>query len=169
MSIDIAETKETGIKQYELDTKNLLKNLNQQKEMYAAYEAMKTQIGEAEAQKRYNINIKEIGTYGELLDAKIKKLTEKQQRSFEENERLKALQTQKSENDTEVNNKDNNDYAKAYQDAITHEEKIQQINKSYADKNLQLQKISDTTLRAAKLAENEKQRQDAINAANREA
>lgn len=169
MRIDTAETKETGIKKYELETKDLLKNLNQQKEMYAAYEAMKTQIGESEAQKRYNINVKEFDTFGALLDAEIKKLSDKQNRSFEENERLKALQSQKTDYDTDQQSKDNNAYAKAYQDAITHQEKLQQINKTYADKALQLQKISDETLRNAKLAENEIQRQHAVDSANAEA
>lgn len=169
MRIDTAETKETDIKKYEIETKALLKNLSDQKDLYAAYEAMKTQIGETEAAKRFNISLNEFGTYGDLLESKIKKLSDIQKRSFEENERLKALQSQKSENDTEVNNKDNNDYAKAYQDAITHQEKIQNINKIYSDKTLQLQKIADVNLRNAKLAENEKQRQDAVDLANKEA
>ena len=169
MRIDNAETKETDIKKYEIETKVLLKSLSDQKDLYAAYEAMKTQIGETEAAKRFNISLNEFGTYGDLLDAEIKKLSEKQKLSFEENERLKGLQTQKSENDVAVKNKDDNDFAKAYQDAITHQEKLQLINKTYADKALQLQKISDGNLRAVKLAENEKQKQDAINAANQEA
>lgn len=169
MRIDTAETKETDIKKYEIETKALLKSLSDQKDLYAAYEAMKTQIGETEAAKRFNISLNEFGTYGDLLKSEIKKLSDIQQRSFEENERLKALQNQKSENDTEVKNKDNSDYAKAYQDALTHQEKLQMINKTYADKALQLQKISDANLRTAKLGENEKQRQDAISAANREA
>lgn len=167
--IDVVEKSELDTKQYEIASKELLKSLDEQKELYAAYEALKTKIGEAEAQKRYNISFEEFGTYGDKLQFEIDQLSAKLMRTSVENERLKALTDRKDDFDKNNSQADNDKYAQAYQDSITHEEKLQQIKKTYDDKALQLQKIADANLRAAKLTENENQRQDAINAANREA
>ncbi|WP_333662300.1 hypothetical protein [Chishuiella changwenlii] len=166
--IDVLETKEIQIKTYENETKDLLKNLNEQKDLFAAYEALKTKIGETEAKKRYDIAQKEFGTFSDVLEAEIKKLTNIQNRSFEQNERLNSLQTLKTDVDKGNNQKQIDEFAEAYQATISHREKLQRINELYDGKALTLQKTTDEKLRAEHLQENEKLRQDVINSANAE-
>lgn len=167
--IDKAKEEETGIVKYQNETKELLKNLEQQKELFSVYEALKTSISQEEAEKRSGINLQEFTSFSDNLNHEIEKLEQNQQRSFQENERLKALQAMKSDYDVDKNKSSTDKFAQAYQDTLTHQEKIQNINTVFSEKAIQLQSITDTTLRNNKLAENERQRQDAINAANREA
>lgn len=154
---------------YKEETKQLLSELDQQRELYQAFESLKTQISESEAAKRLGINYSEFQTYGQRLDEEIKKLTSKANRSVEENARLKELQERKSSYTTDQKQSDTNKFAEAYQAAITHREQLEIINKQYDARALQLQQIADETLRTAKLAENERQRQEAVNSANAEA
>lgn len=154
---------------YKEETAKLLKELDSQRELYQAFETLKTKISETEAAKRLGINYSEFQTYGEFLDQEIKKLTDKAKRSVEENARLKELQDRKSAYTTDQKQLDTNKFAEAYQATITYREQIESINKTYNDRALQLQQISDENLRNAKLAENEKQRQESVNAANAEA
>ncbi len=154
---------------YKEETKQLLTELDQQRELYQAFETLKTKISESEAAKRLGINYSEFQTYGQKLDEEIKKLTAKANRSVEENVRLKELQDRKTTYTTDQKQQDTNKFAEAYQATITHREQIESINKQYDSRALQLQLISDESLRNAKLAENERQRQEAINSANAEA
>ena len=150
-------------------TTKLLKDLDNQRELYQAFETLKTKISETEASKRLGINYSEFQTYGQVLDEEIKKLTDKAKRSVEENARLKELQDRKTSYTTDEKQQDTNKFAEAYQATITYREQLESINKTYDARALQLQTISDENLRKAKLAENEKQRQEAINSANAEA
>ena len=168
MEIDINEQKEIGLKKYDLETKDLLKNINEQKSLYAAYESFKTNIAKTEFAKRNNINLEEFGSFSDMLDDQIAKLTTKAELTAQEAERLKSLKEVKNDNDNEKGNKGTQDLDKAVQDTMVYEEKLEAIKKEYSDRALQLQKISDENLRAAKLAENEKQKEDAINAVNEE-
>lgn len=168
MRIDIAETKETSLKKYDLETKDLLKNINQQKELYAAYESFKTNIAKTEFAKRNNINLEEFGSFSDMLDDQIAKLTTKAELTAQEAERLKSLKEVKTEADNDKGNKSNQDLDKAVQETMVYEERILAIKKEYGDRAVQLQKITDENLRTAKLAENEKQKNDAINSANEE-
>lgn len=154
---------------YKEETKQLLTELDQQRELYQAFETLKTKISESEAAKRLGINYSEFQTYGQKLDEEIKKLTAKANRSVEENVRLKELQDRKTTYTTDQKQQDTNKFAEAYQATITHREQIESINKQYDARALQLQLIADESLRNAKLAENERQRQEAINSANAEA
>lgn len=150
-------------------TKKLLTDLDNQRELYQAFETLKTKISETEAAKRLGINYSEFQTYGDILDEKIKELKSKISLSVEENARLKELENRKSAYTTDQKQLDTNKFAEAYQATITYREQIESINKTYNDRALQLQQISDENLRNAKLAENEKQRQEAVNSANAEA
>lgn len=154
---------------YKEETKQLLTELDQQRELYQAFETLKTKISESEAVKRLGINYSEFQTYGQKLDEEIKKLTAKANRSVEENVRLKELQDRKTTYTTDQKQQDTNKFAEAYQATITHREQIESINKQYDSRALQLQLIADESLRNAKLAENERQRQETINSANAEA
>lgn len=153
---------------YGEETKNLLKTVNEQKDLYAAYESFKTNIAKTEFAKRNNINLQEFGSFSDILDSEIKKLTEKGKLTAKEAERLKSLQDLKTSTDNDKNNKSSQDLDKAAQDTITYSEKIEAIKKEYGERAISLQKITDVKLRNAKLAENEKQKQDAINSANAE-
>lgn len=169
MSIDINEKKEVDIKNYELETKEKLKHLNQQKELYAAYETFKTSIAQTEFAKRNNLNLEEFGTFSQIIDAEIKKLTEKANLTAQEAERLKAFQNIKVETDTNASKDEIQKLEKAAQDTITYRETIDRINKEYDAKALLLQRENNVALRNEKLAENERQKQEAIDAANGEA
>lgn len=169
MRIDIAEDKETSIKQYELETKDKMELLNQQKDLYAAYESFKTNIAQTEFAKRNNINLKEFGTFDDLLDSEIKKLTEKASLTAQEADRLKQLQNLKTETDTEQSNKNTQDLDKALQDTITYQEKVDAINKEYAERRKLIESNTSGEIRTQKIAILEQQKQDAINAANQEA
>ncbi len=150
---------------YKKKTSELLKRLELEKEAYSAYEAIKTKIGEDEAAKRLKINEKEFKSFGDLLNAEIKKLTENQTRTFVENERLAALNTIKTKYDADKTGENNAKFAAAYQDTLTHKEKLDQLDRTYAAKEIQLQKITNETLRNEKLAELQKQKQIEIDAA----
>lgn len=168
MQIDINEQKEIGLKTYDLETKDLLKSINEQKSLYAAYESFKTNIAKTEFAKRNNINLEEFGSFSDMLDDQIKKLTDKAQLTAQEAERLKSLKEVKTDADNDKGNKSNQDLDKAVLETMVYEERILAIKKEYGDRAVQLQKITDENLRTAKLAENENQKNDAINSANEE-
>lgn len=169
MRIDTAETKETGIKKYELETKAKLQELNRQKELYAAYESFKTNIAQTEFAKRNNINLEEFGSFTERLDAEITKLKEKSTLNAQEAEYLKKLQDMKTDAETDKGNKGSQDLDKAIQDTITYQEKRDAIEKEFADRRKLIEDNTNGTIREEKLAILEQQKQDALNAANQEA
>ena len=169
MRIDIAENKETGIKQYELETKEKMAQLQQQKDLYAAYESFKTKIAQTEFAKRNNIQIQEFGTFSQYLDAEIKKLTDKSNLTAQEADRLKQMQSLKTETDTDKSNKNTQELDKALQDTITYQEKLEAIQKQYDDRKKIIEANTSGELRTQKLAILEQEKNDSINAANQEA
>lgn len=168
MQLKLDEVKEVGMKEYDNDTKDLFKKINEQKSLYAAYESFKTNIAKTEFAKRNNINLEEFGSFSDMLDDQIKKLTDKAQLTAQEAERLKSLKEVKTDADNDKGNKSNQDLDKAVLETMVYEERILAIKKEYGDRAVQLQKITDENLRTAKLAENENQKNDAINAVNEE-
>lgn len=169
MRIDIAEGKETSTKKYELETKDLMKNLQDQKDLYAAYESFKTNIAKTEFAKRNNIQIEEFGTFSQYIDAEIKKLTDKSNLTAQEADRLKQMQSLKTEVDSDESNKNTQDLDKALQDTITYQEKVDAINKEYAEKRKLIEQNTSGEIRIQKLAILEQEKQDSLNIANQEA
>lgn len=169
MRIDIAEGKETSTKKYELETKEKMAQLQQQKDLYAAYESFKTNIAKTEFAKRNNIQIEEFGTFSQYIDAEIKKLTDKSNLTAQEADRLKQMQSLKTEVDSDESNKNTQDLDKALQDTITYQEKVDAINKEYAEKRKLIEQNTSGEIRIQKLAILEQEKQDSLNIANQEA
>lgn len=169
MQLKLDEVKETDMKKYELETKAKLQELNRQKELYAAYESFKTNIAQTEFAKRNNINLEEFGSFSAILDAEIKKLTDKGTLNAQEAEHLKKLQDMKTDAETDKGNKGSQDLDKAIQDTITYQEKRDAIEKEFADRRKLIEDNTNGTIREEKLAILEQQKQDALNAANQEA
>lgn len=169
MKIDLSSIREQDIAKYKAETAEKMKELAHQKELYAAYEGLKTSLAKTEFAKRNNINLEEFGTFSDILDAEIAKLKEKATLTDLEEKRLEGLQNMKTGVDNDDSKKDFAKYETAIQDTITYNEQLEAIKKEFADKELQLQKITDTQLRNAKLAENERMKQDAIDSLNSEA
>ncbi|NHW59470.1 hypothetical protein HA378_30365, partial [Escherichia coli] len=70
-NLEKAETKSITDKHA---NERFFKELEEQKEMYAAYEAFKTKVGKEEADKRYQNELLAFENYGALLDAEIEKI-----------------------------------------------------------------------------------------------
>lgn len=168
MDIDVASAKEQYMAKYKAETEAQMKSLKQQQEIYAAYEGLKTSLAKTEFAKRNGLNIEAHATFSEILDDEIKKLQKKENLSDLEQKRLDGLKNLKTEVDTGDSKKDFAKFEKAGQDTILYYEQMEAIDKEYADKKEQLQKITDEKLRNAKLAENERQKQEAVDAVNEE-
>lgn len=150
-------------------TKKQVSELENQKELYIAFETLKTKISKEEAAKRLGINYDEYQTFGEVLDEKIKELTDKSKLTVEETERLKVFQKMKTDYTTDNKKIETNKYAEAAESVRTYREQIERINEDYDNRAILLQSTTNEKLKAEQLAENERQRQEAINSANAEA
>lgn len=169
MKINVNEAKETDIKKYEIETKEKMAQLNQQKELYAAYESFKTNIARTEFAKRHNINLEEFGTFSQYLDDEIQKIKQKGDLTAQEADRLKKYENFKKDNDTDTGNEDTKKLDQAVQDTITHQEKLEAIQKQYNDRKKIIEANTSGELRTQKLAILEQERQEAIDSANAEA
>lgn len=173
MRIDIAEKKETSNFQYEDQTKNMVKNLNNQKDIFLAFEALKTRIGGEELTKQYQNQLDGFKTFSEKIQSEIDKILSAPggDLSFVENERLKKLQAMKNEEDKRSQEVDNNKFLKAYDEAVTYQEKLKVIDREYLETKTQLEKISDSELSKQKIALLDKQtraKKDALTKENRD-
>jgi hypothetical protein len=160
---------------YRQDTAKLETQLDQEKEVYAAYEAFKTQVGMEAAEERYGALLNGFQNYGERLKAEYAKLeaslaTKPQAEvTGPEAERLSLLQGKIAEFEQNQNAASQKRFADAYNAAITYQETLVQIEADYNAKVLELDKISNAKLRAAKIAELIRTKQQVLDALNAEA
>ncbi|MFU2094345.1 hypothetical protein ACQ1P2_03760 [Ornithobacterium rhinotracheale] len=149
---------------------SFFKDLQDRKEMYAAYEAFKTKVGQEEADKRYALLVEAHQNYGALLDAEINKIKELGDTiTPEQLEKLNKLQTEKKSFDKDKNKAEESKFSDAYNALISFNEKRQAIEEKYRRDKEQLEQISNEKIKAEKLAELEFQRKAAIDAINAEA
>ncbi|MGV4479575.1 hypothetical protein ACQ1PV_10405, partial [Ornithobacterium rhinotracheale] len=149
---------------------SFFKDLQDRKEMYAAYEAFKTKVGQEEADKRYALLVEAHQNYGALLDAEINKIKELGDTiTPEQLEKLNKLQTEKKSFDKDKNKAEESKFSDAYNALISFNEKRQAIEEKYRRDKEQLEQISNEKIKAEKLAELEFQRKAAIDAVNAEA
>lgn len=167
--IDQMEKSEKEQYTYEQDTAALLKSLENQKDLYAAYESFKTNIAKTEFATRNGIQLEEFGTFSDIIDAEIRKMNEKGKLTAQEAERLKSLQTLKTETETDKGNKGTQDLDKAIQDTITYQETVEAIEKDFAERRKLIDAKTSGEIRTQKLAMLDQQKSDALNAANQEA
>ncbi len=167
--IDAMQQGETADRSYTQETAEYLKHLDEEKELFAAYEALKSKIGTEAARERYGAELKEYQNYGEKLQAEITALQSAGATQGPQLERLQELQERLAEYNRDQGKAAQDHYAQAYEAALTHEEKLAQIDRDYQAKRIELEKITDEQLRAAKLAELELQKKAAVDSANAEA
>lgn len=167
--IDNLEKAETSSTRYKQDTDKLLKDLDVQKEAYAAYEAFKTKVGKDEADKRFETAKLEFQNFGEMLQAEIDKLNALQNLTPEQTERKTKLEDKKKDYDKDKGAEDRERYAEAYTSLMSFDDKRRAIEQKYQQDRLQLQQIADAGIREAKMQELEFQKQQALDALNTEA
>lgn len=169
MQIDNLEKAETSSTRYKQGTDKLLKDLDVQKEAYAAYEAFKTKVGKDEADKRFETAKLEFQNFGEMLQAEIDKLNALQNLTPEQTERKTKLEDKKKDYDKDKGAEERERYAEAYTSLMSYDDKRRAIEQKYQQDRLQLQQIADAGIREAKMQELEFQKQQALDALNTEA
>lgn len=162
--IDKAETTEIGLVTYSQNTDALIKQLEKEKELYKLYEEAKTVIGAEEITKRYGDQLKDAKTFGDRLQQEILQITTKPEadRTGVESERLKKLLDFLKDYNKETQQIQDDKYLAAYEGALTTQERIQKIEKDFAQQRIELSKITDEKLRAEKLKFLEQQEKDAV-------
>lgn len=160
---------------YRQNTKKLTSELEQEKQVFAAYEVFKTKVGKEEADKRYGVLLKGFQNYGERLKEEHTKLQdslntkEPTRVTGAETERLLVLEQKIKEYEQNQNVANEQRFSDAYNSAISHQEIIVKIEQDYASRKLEINKISDAKIREAKLKELNFQKQISIDNANAEA
>lgn len=173
--INALEESSTDTLKYRQDTKKLSEQLDQEKQLFAAYEAFKSQTSEDEANKRFNKLLGGYKNYGERLKESYTKLQEelnqkpKEQITGAEQERLIALQERLDAYKKNQNKTAEQRFIDAYNSTISHKEQLLFIEQDFAARELELNKINDKKLRAQKLAELKLQKQIVIDNTNSEA
>lgn len=160
---------------YRQNTRKLSTQLDQEKQLYAAYEALKTKIGTAEADKRYGVLLKGFKSYGDRLKAEYDKLYESvnakkpSEVTGAEKERLIVLEQRIQEFEQNQNKANIERFVNAYNSTISHKEELVRIEADYNTRKAEINKIADKNLREAKLKELDFQKKIAIDNANAEA
>ncbi|AEL23845.1 coiled-coil domain-containing protein [Cyclobacterium marinum] len=157
------EEQATGDLLYRQDTEKLKQSLAEQKKLYESYERVKTDLGEAEAEKRYGAEIKAAGSYFDYLLKEYDKLNQLsgQELSGAQQERLQYIIAEIGKEKV-AQDKEYDALIKSLTDYTTERELIIE---RHNERIAQLTKNGDTDL----IAEAERQQQqelDAIDDAN---
>lgn len=143
--IDNLEKKEIGTLQYEKETEQLLKHLDRLKQIYADYEAYKTEVGKEEADKRFKNEYKDFNPDTSYLDllrkeaaalnakAALGALTGINALTSAERERQLELNQRIADSQKEQFDKENALRAKALVDLASYQEKRTSIIRRYND------------------------------------
>lgn len=168
-ALEQSATKDVVFRQ---DTSKITTQLEQEKTVFAAYEALKTKVGVAEADKRYQLLLGGFASYSEKLQAEYNKLQESlkgKEKTGAETERLELFKALLNKEKEAQKINDENRFAAAFNSAITFNEKIKAIEVDYQNRKAELNKITDETIKTNKLAILEQQKNDALNSAKEEA
>ncbi|MBS9774955.1 MAG: hypothetical protein KGV59_07375 [Tenacibaculum sp.] len=169
------EQKATATLKYRQDTRALGKQLDEQKNLFAFYETMKTKVSKQEADKRYNTLLKGFKSYGELLKHEHDKLQDKlsnkkpNEISGAEKERLKMLADMVSKFNKNQNKDAEKDFIDAYNSVKTHKEALLKIEDDFSTRKIEIEKITNAEIRKEKLTALEQDKAIAIDKANEEA
>ncbi|MDM1074198.1 hypothetical protein HX001_17065 [Empedobacter brevis] len=171
LRIDTIEKTETSNVTYMQGTDELLKQLEKEKEIYTAFEQLKTKIGAEEITKQYKNQMMGFLDFASRIQDEMDKILSKSsdQRSNVENARLKALEDFQAKTKKEDSDSDNQKYLAAYEATLVYQDKIKQIDADYLATKKELEKISDVEIRTAKLQELERLKKVRINTAKAEA
>lgn len=166
--LDELQQKAEGSLRYRQNTQELFKQLENEKDLFASYEALKTKVSKEEADKRYGYLLKGFDNYGDFLKSKQEELQtelngkDKKNLTGAELERLSKLTKTLNNYKKNQSNLSQKNFVDAYQKIITHEEKILKIKSDYALRKIELEKITNKSIREAKLKELEHQKEKAI-------
>lgn len=171
MQIEVLEKKEISNETYKQGTDSLIKALEEEKELFKAYEELKTRIGADEYVKQNEAKLKGFLTFTERIQVEIDKLTQKPDNKLSELEkvRLKELEALKSKEEKDLEKEEKDKYLKAYEAVLSYNEKLKLIDKEYLSIKKELEKVTDQEIRDAKLGELDRQRKENIDSVNREA
>ncbi|MGV0980419.1 hypothetical protein [Empedobacter falsenii] len=171
IKIDTLEKTETSNVTYTQGTEELLKQLEKEKEIYIAFEQLKTKVGAEEITKQYKNQMLGFETFSERIQSEIDKILSKpvEQRNNLESARLKELIDLQEKQKKEDKESGDQKYLAAYEATLTYQDKIKQIEIDYLATKKQLENENDIQIRTAKLQELEKQKRAKINAAKAEA
>ncbi len=129
------EKVETDAVKDKQDTEKLKESLDKQKQLYADYETYKTDLGEDEAKKRFAGELDSNTTYLEALKARRKDILNEQDGNPAEKGRyqlqLKYVGEQIAAEEAANKKKDDAIYANAYKAAMTHAQKMADIEADY--------------------------------------
>lgn len=140
------------------------------KDAYASYEALKTSIGKAEADKRYTALLEEFQSYGAVLESEINKLKSLGSSiTPEQIDKLNKLEREKKDYNRNERKEAEARYGEVFQALMSFDEKRRAVEEKYQADKLQLEQISNAELRAEKLKELEFQRIASLDAINTEA
>ncbi|MFX1715336.1 hypothetical protein JZ949_09745 [Riemerella anatipestifer] len=169
MRIDNLEKAETKSVTEKHANEQFFKELEEQKELFAAYEVFKTKVGKEEADKRYQNELFAFENYGALLDAEIEKIKALGDAlTPEQLQKLEKLQGEKQSYDKDKNKEAEQKYAEAYNSLLSFDDKRRAIETKYQQDKVLLTQITDEKVRQAKLAELEFQYKMSIDNVNAE-
>ncbi|MDY3429599.1 hypothetical protein PG662_08830 [Riemerella anatipestifer] len=169
MRIDNLEKAETKSVTEKHANEQFFKELEEQKELFAAYEVFKTKVGKEEADKRYQNELLAFENYGALLDAEMEKIKALGDAlTPEQFQKLEKLQSEKKSYDKDKNKEAEQKYAEAYNALLSFDDKRRAIETKYQQDKVLLTQITDEKVRQAKLAELEFQYKMSIDNVNAE-
>lgn len=166
--IDNAEKLATGNIKYDQETKSLKESLDKQKQLYQDYESFKKEVGEKEANARFANEIDVTKTYLDKLQQEFTKVSTDTPNGLLtgiQQERLKMISNEILTQTKLLTDSKNQEYAEAYNSAISAEEQVMKIRKQYAAKAIAL----GATITEAQKQELKLQMDRSIIAANEEA
>lgn len=166
--IDRIEQTTTGNIRYDLDTQNLLSEVNKQKEVYAKYEEFRTNTSEKAAKDRYQNEVFLFKNFNDYLNNEIKPLQEsagKGELTGREADRLSQLLDVQKKYNADLKAEEEKKYSEAYSAAKTYGDEVNEINIKYAALAVALGKDATNERTSSLLQERDK----AIEAAKDEA
>lgn len=162
----VRESAITDLK-YRQDTEKLKVNLEEQKRMYAEYEAYKKDFGEERAKERFANELDLNKTFTQSLESQLAELNGKATLTGAETERKKALEKLLADARLQELKQNDENFKSALETAKTYSDKLLEIEKDFQKKKASLQaNKSDSPERIAEL---ERQKAQAIEAAKDEA
>ncbi|HEY1010817.1 MAG TPA: tape measure protein [Daejeonella sp.] len=166
--IDTVEKLATGNIKYDQGTKDLKESLDKQKQLYQDYESFKKEVGEKAANARFANDIDLTKTYLDKLQQEFTKVSTDTSDGLLtgiQQERLKMISDEIIAQTKLLTDSKNQEYAEAYNSALSAEEQVMKIRKQYAAKAIAL----GATITESQKQELKLQMDRSITAANDEA
>ncbi|QNL49248.1 hypothetical protein H8S90_21295 [Olivibacter sp. SDN3] len=135
--IDIDEQRAIDNLKYRQETERYMQSLEEQKVLFQNYESFKTKYGQDEADKRYSQDLDGFKSYVDKLQDEMKKLEDTgatRDLTGPEQERLKAQKEELKKANADVAKQEEQRYIEAFEAAITHNQRMLEIDRDYHTK-----------------------------------